>query len=189
MTAILATGGAALAVNATVLNPQAEASATPAPTPDSAAPASTADEFQIPGVGLVTLTNVSGVLRLDSVTANPGYSYSVVEATPGEYEIRFASSAQVVTFSAKLVDGQILTSASGVSTQQAGAQPVVATPVGVAGAGGGSVAGDGTSGGIVGGVDDGVDDDGYDDDGYDDHEDDDHEDDDHGGEHEREDDD
>lgn len=130
MGAILATGGAALAVNASVLDPETESA--PASPEVVAAPSSVApivdpalapNEFQIPGVGLVTLSTVSGVLTLDKVTANAGFSYTVTESVPGDFRIQFKSANQVVTFTARMVDGQIVTSATGMDNQTATSQP------------------------------------------------------------------
>ncbi|MFM8858241.1 MAG: hypothetical protein ACKOI2_13785 [Actinomycetota bacterium] len=175
MGAILATGGAALAVNASVLDPQVEVTS---PSTDVSAPATAApstvpgfvpNEFQIPGIGLVTMSTVDGVLTLDNVTANTGISYTVTETAPGEYEIEFRTADQTVTFTARLVDGQIVTSATGMSTQPPATQPAPSTAP--AGPSGGSSAGtsSGTSGGGSSYDDDDDDDDDFE---YEDHDDD-----------------
>lgn len=169
MSAILATGGAALAVNATVLDPQAESGlasvAAAAEAPSIGAPSVQSpgiDEFQIPGVGLVTLTTVEGQLVVQSVMANEGYTYAITESTPGEFEVRFESADQVVNFAARLVDGRIVTSATGEGTQ-----PPVTQPGGGGSSGGGSAPGGDDINGDDDEYDDGYDDDGYDDDGSD----------------------
>lgn len=127
MTAILATGGTALAVNATVLDPQTD-SAPPASEMPVSAPVTgvAANEFQIPGIGLVTLSTIDGVLTVDTISVNDGISYTVVEPIPGEFEIAFATADRVVTFTARLVDGRIITSATGRSTAPPVTDPTVA---------------------------------------------------------------
>lgn len=172
MGAILATGGAALAVNATVLDPQAEVapSTTEVASSSSAVPSTTPsfvpNEFQIPGIGLVTMSALGGVLTLDNVTANTGISYTVTETAPGEYEIAFETADQIVTFTARLVDGQIVTSATGMSTKPPATQPAPSAVT--AGSPGGSSGGS-SSGSSGGGVsyDDDDDDFEYDDDDFD----------------------
>jgi len=165
MGAILATGGAALAVNASVLDPQVDVTppstevTAPATAAPSTVPSFVPNEFQIPGIGLVTMSTVDGTLTLDSVTTNTGISYTVTETAPGEFEVKFETADQVVTFTARLVDGQIVTSAT---------QPAPSTAP--TGSSGGSSAGSGSgSSGSGSGV--GYDDDDeYDDDGGDDYE-------------------
>lgn len=170
MGAILATGGAALAVNASVLDPQGEVTppSTEVTVAASAAPSTipgfVPNEFQIPGIGLVTMSTVDGVLTLDNVTANTGISYTVTETAPGEYEIEFRTADQVVTFTARLVDGQIVTSATGMNIQPPATQP--APPTAPAGSSGGSSAGSSSGSSSGGGVSYDDDDDyEYDDDG------------------------
>lgn len=153
MAAILATGGAALTVNATVLNPQAETTSSGTDQPQlspSSAPAAdsslAANEFQIPGVGLVTLMTIGGKLALESVVVNDGFSYVINESTPGQFDIRFESSDRVVNFTAQLADGQIVTSATSMSTPAATPAPQTtqAPASGAApGSGGGSAPYDG----------------------------------------------
>jgi len=174
MGAILATGGAALAVNASVLDPQVDVTppstevTAPATAAPSTVPSFVPNEFQIPGIGLVTMSTVDGTLTLDSVTTNTGISYTVTETAPGEFEVKFETADQVVTFTARLVDGQIVTSATGMSTQPPATQPAPSTAP--TGSSGGSSAGSGSgSSGSGSGV--GYDDDDeYDDDGGDDYE-------------------
>ncbi|MEN9802419.1 MAG: hypothetical protein RLZ37_1544 [Actinomycetota bacterium] len=172
MGAILATGGAALAVNASVLDPQVEVASpstevtAPATVSPSTVPSFVPNEFQIPGIGLVTMSTVDGVLTLDNVTANTGISYTVTETAPGEYEIKFETADQVVTFTARLVDGQIVTSATGMSTEPPATQP--APSPAPSGSSGGSSAGS-SSGSSGGGVSYEDDDDGFE---YEDHDDD-----------------
>lgn len=174
MGAILATGGAALAVNASVLDPQEEVTppsteiTAPATAAPSTVPSFAPNEFQIPGIGLVTMSTVNGTLTLDNVTTNTGISYTVTETAPGEFEVKFETADQVVTFTARLVDGQIVTSATGMSTQPPATQPAPSTAP--TGSSGGSSAGSGSgSSGSGSGV--GYDDDDeYDDDGGDDYE-------------------
>lgn len=159
MGAILATGGAALAVNASVLSPQTESappvtdsSTATAPASSVAEPGVVPNEFQIPGVGLVTMATVNGVLTLDGVVANSGFSYTVTETSPGVFDITFESSDQVVTFTARVVDGQIVTSATGRSTQPPATQP--ASPAAPAASGtssGGSTSSGATGSGSSGG--------------------------------------
>lgn len=170
MGAILATGGAALAVNASVLDPQVEVTPpstevmAPATATPSTVPSFVPNEFQIPGIGLVTMSTVDGTLTLDNVTANTGISYTVTETAPGEYEIKFETADQVVTFTARLVDGQIVTSATGMSTQPPATQPAPPPAPGgsTGGAGGGSGSGSSSGGGGVSYDDDDDDDDDYD---------------------------
>lgn len=163
MAAILATGGAALAVNATVMDPQAgtNPSSSDAPQPSTsplAEPSVAANEFQIPGVGLVSLMTVAGKLTLESVVVNEGFSYVINESSPGQFDIRFESSDRIVTFTAQLADGQIITSATSVST------PAPTTPSTQPPAGGSANTGGGSSPEID---DDEYDDDyDYDDDDY-----------------------
>lgn len=174
MGAILATGGAALAVNASVLDPQVDVTppstevTAPATVAPSTVPSFAPNEFQIPGIGLVTMSTVNGTLTLDNVTTNTGISYTVTETAPGEFEVKFETADQVVTFTARLVDGQIVTSATGMSTQPPATQPAPSTAP--TGSSGGSSAGSGSgSSGSGSGV--GYDDDDeYDDDGGDDYE-------------------
>lgn len=119
MTAILGTGGAALAVNATVLQPQTVSD--PA-TSQTSAPEVTStpttdqfggvEEFQIPGVGLVAMVKANGRLMLQSVTANTGYTYAVTGSTSNRFEITFESQTSVVKFSIQLVNDQIVASAT-----------------------------------------------------------------------------
>ena len=177
MGAILATGGAALAVNASVLDPQEEVTppsteiTAPATAAPSTVPSFAPNEFQIPGIGLVTMSTVNGTLTLDNVTTNTGISYTVTETAPGEFEVKFETADQIVTFTARLVDGQIVTSATGMSTQPPATQPAPSTaPAGSSGGSSGG-SGSGSSGsGSGGGVSYDDDDDGYeyDDDGDDD---------------------
>lgn len=178
MGAILATGGAALAVNASVLDPQEEVTppsteiTAPATAAPSTVPSFAPNEFQIPGIGLVTMSTVNGTLTLDNVTTNTGISYTVTETAPGEFEVKFETADQIVTFTARLVDGQIVTSATGMSTQPPATQPAPSTAP--AGSSGGSSGGSGSgSSGSGSGSGSGVsyddDDDGYEyDDGDDD---------------------
>lgn len=148
MAAILGSGGAALAVNATVLDPKPDStpSSTEVPAADTATstPTSGVDEFQIPGIGLVSMSMVDGRLILESVDANDGISYTVTETAPGEYEIRFESDAQTVTFTARLVEGHIVTSATGIGPEP----PVtnVTSPATPTGGGSGVVTGPASSG-------------------------------------------
>ncbi len=167
MAAILATGGAALAVNATVMDPQADTTSTGTDQPQlspSSAPAAesslAANEFQIPGVGLVTLMTIGGKLALESVMVHEGFSYVINESTPGQFAIRFESSDRVVNFTAQLADGQIVTSATSMNTPPPAPEPTQppgggATP----NSGGGSAPYDDD-------YDDDDDDDDSDDDGY-----------------------
>lgn len=141
MAAILATGGAALAVNATVLNPRTEAApnSTDVSSPPPSAPATSAiNEFQIPGVGLVTMSVVSGELRLDSVTTHTGFTYTLTESRPDFYEIRFGSAARIVTFTARLDGNRIVTAASGFDMQTGATQAIDPNPMSVSGGGGAS---------------------------------------------------
>jgi hypothetical protein len=168
MGAILATGGAALAVNASVLDPQVEVTPTStdvmssATTSPTTVPSFVPNEFQIPGVGLVTMSTVDGVLTLDNVTANTGISYTVTETAPGEYEIEFETDDQIVTFTARLVDGQIVTSATGMSTEPPATQPAPSTPPSDSSGGSGAGSSSGSSGGGVSYDDDDEDDYDYD---------------------------
>jgi hypothetical protein len=112
------------------------------------------------------MSTVDGVLTLDNVTANTGISYTVTETAPGEYEIKFETADQVVTFTARLVDGQIVTSATGMSTEPPATQP--APSPAPSGSSGGSSAGS-SSGSSSGGVSYDDEDDGFE---YEDHDDD-----------------
>lgn len=136
MAAILATGGAALAVNATVLDPQDQSGspATSAPAPEASTPSTqpaadgVTNEFQIPGVALVTMITVRGQLTLHSVVPYEGITYSITKSSPGEFEIRFESPAQVVQFMIRLVGDEIVTSATSTSTSTNSQAPSTPAP-------------------------------------------------------------
>lgn len=145
MTAILGSGTAALAVNATfptvestppvLETPAAAVQGTsdpsvvpldlPAPNAAPAAPASTptapatVTEFQIPGAGVVAVLSDGVTLSVSSVAPMGGYTYTVSEPTPGVFEVRFESATDVVRFDVRLVDGRLTTAA----TQEAKAPP------------------------------------------------------------------
>ena len=184
MAAILATGGAALTVNATVLDPRSE-STTPSseaqspgsPSVPTSDPNPFANEFQIPGIGLVTMSTIGGILELDTVEANEGISYTVTETAPGVFEITFDTPDQTVRFTARIADGQIVTEATATSKQPSSGQTSAQqTPV-TQPAGGGSSSGSGGGGSPSYDSDDDSDydyDDDYDDDGFDFDDDDDH---------------
>jgi hypothetical protein len=175
MAAILATGGAALAVNATVMDPQSGTNSTSSDAPQETLapleePNLAANEFQIPGVGLVSLMTIGGKLALESVVVNEGFTYVISESSPGQFDIRFESPDRVVTFTAQLTDGQIVTSATSVSTSPPAPQETQPTqPPADASA---PASGGGSGSGSIDYDDDDYD---YDDDDYD------YDDDDHGG--------
>lgn len=125
-----------------------------------------ANEFQIPGIGLVTMSTIGGILELDSVEANEGISYTVTETAPGVFEITFDTPDQTVRFTARVAEGLIVTEATATSKQSSSGQaPAPQTPA-TQPAGGGSSSGSGGGGAPSYDDDDDYDDD-YDDDGFD----------------------
>lgn len=176
MAAILATGGAALAVNATVMNPQAATSPSSSDAPSGPNPSLGANEFQIPGVGLVTLMTIGDKLVLESVAVNDGFTYVISESSPGHFDIRFESADRVVTFTARLADGQIITSATSMNSPAPAPAPAAPAPASAPT----PASGDGTAPGSGVSDDDGYDDDyeyEFEDDDHDEGHDDDHDDD------------
>ncbi len=66
-------------------------------------------EYEIPGVGVVTIAQTGSVISIDNVTTKSGYTYSTSEPFPGRLDVRFASSTSEIEFDAQLIDGRIVT--------------------------------------------------------------------------------
>lgn len=66
-------------------------------------------EYEIPGVGVVTVSQTGSVITIDNVTTKSGYTYSTSEPFPGRLDVRFTSSTSEIEFDAQLIDGRIIT--------------------------------------------------------------------------------
>ena len=69
----------------------------------------TLSEYEIPGVGVVTVAQTGSSIVIDNVTASSGYTFKVNEPFPGRLDVRFASATTEIEFDAQLIDGRIVT--------------------------------------------------------------------------------
>jgi cystathionine beta-lyase family protein involved in aluminum resistance len=63
--------------------------------------------YQVEGVGVVTLMRTADTLSVISIDVDPQWDAAQSSAADG-VSIRFASSSQVIAFSASIVDGQVV---------------------------------------------------------------------------------
>lgn len=66
-------------------------------------------EYEIPGVGVVTIAQTGNSIAIDNVTTMSGYTFKVNEPFPGRLDVRFASTTTEIEFDAQLIDGRIVT--------------------------------------------------------------------------------
>ena len=72
-------------------------------------PVATLSEYEIPGVGVVTISQTGSSIEIDKVTTTSGYTYKLNEPFPGRLDIRFTSTTTEIEFDAQLIDGRIVT--------------------------------------------------------------------------------
>ncbi len=69
----------------------------------------TLSEYEIPGVGVVTIAQNGSLIAIDNITTSSGYTYQSNEPFPGRLDVRFASATTEIEFDAQLIDGRIVT--------------------------------------------------------------------------------
>lgn len=82
------------------------ASSTPVIANDTS---TTLSDYDIPGVGVVTLAQTGSTITVENVTTEAGYTYAASEPFPGRLDVRFTSDAVEVEFDAQLIDGRVVT--------------------------------------------------------------------------------
>lgn len=66
-------------------------------------------DYEIPGVGVVSISQTGSSIAIANVTTNAGYTYTTSEPFPGRLDVRFASATTEIEFDAQLIDGRIVT--------------------------------------------------------------------------------
>ena len=66
-------------------------------------------DYEIPGVGVVSITQNGSTIAITNVTTNAGYNYTTSEPFPGRLDVRFTSATTEIEFDAQLIDGRIVT--------------------------------------------------------------------------------
>ena len=69
----------------------------------------TLSEYEIPGVGVVTIAQNGSLIAIDNITTSSGYTYQSNEPFPGRLDVRFTSATTEIEFDAQLIDGRIVT--------------------------------------------------------------------------------
>ena len=94
--------------NASTTDPATTTADVAAPAADIAAPAGSARDFLIDTAGSITLETTADGLRLDAVTPNTGWSWSLVRADPSQIDLVFTDSGRRLRVTATVgSDGQI----------------------------------------------------------------------------------
>ena len=77
-----------------------------------AAPASSpaTATYQVGDAGTVTVTNVSGVVSVQSAMPSPGWTVQGYTSPAGHVEVQFVNALQAVTFHADVVNGEMVAS-------------------------------------------------------------------------------
>lgn len=117
---ILATGGVALAANTTVLGPTLSSAQGLAPaltvSADSTVPVTVQSSYNVQGVGIITLGQNATALSVLAVDPITGWTYKATNEQTDQIEIKFSTDAQMVKFTAELVDGRIVTTVQATDT-------------------------------------------------------------------------
>lgn len=79
------------------------------PVPTEASTPATAT-YQVGDAGTVTVTNVDGVVSVQSAMPSAGWTVQGYTSPAGHVEVRFANALQVLTFNADVVDGTMVAS-------------------------------------------------------------------------------
>lgn len=139
MVGVLAAGATAFAVNTSVLNHATKSSeaapalqadvvafgitdqtpSTLAPTPGVSAPAAVQSQYNIDGVGLVTLAQDAAVLTTVAVEPANGFTFEAKNESDSRVEVRLTKDAKQLVFHAELLDGRIVTSLTSPRATQA----------------------------------------------------------------------
>jgi hypothetical protein len=103
---VAGTGGVAFATMNASTNAGA-AKATPQAADTTVTVAPQQYSFQAGAAGQVNLTAAEGELRVDSVLPSAGWSVLATSGSGTHVELRLTDTAQIITFTADLVDGQV----------------------------------------------------------------------------------
>lgn len=70
---------------------------------------STLSEYEIPGVGVVTISQTGSTIAVHNVSTNSGFTYTTGTPFPGRLDVRFTSTTTEIEFDAQLIDGRVVT--------------------------------------------------------------------------------